>query len=147
MTTIACAINIIHSLLIDFTVGGSSRLGFQMGSLLERLNPVRGPVSTDHGRKSAEYRSFKEHFAVLFEGIQDPVTLSARLFSAGLLDRETRRTICSLERPAQQMSKLLDAVEGQIIMDPQNFYKFVDELKKDRPMQHLCDKLRFTCGE
>ena len=118
-----------------------------MGSLLDRLCPVRGPVSTD-GRKSAEYRSFKEHFADLFEGIQDPVVvLSARLFTADLLDRETRRTICSLVIPAQQRNELLNAVEGRIILDPQNFYKFVDELEKDRPMQHLCHKLRSTLGE
>ena len=45
------------------------------------------------------------------------------------------------------METLLDSVEGQIKMDPQNFYKFVDELEKDSPMQHLCDKLRSTCGE
>ena len=114
-----------------------------MGSLLDRVYSV----SPADGRKSAEYHSFREHFAVLFEGIQDPVTLSMRLFAAGLLDRETRRTICSLERPAQQRNELLNAVEGQIILDPQNFYKFVDELEKDRPMQHLCRKLRSTLGE
>ena len=45
------------------------------------------------------------------------------------------------------METLLDSVEGQIKMNPQKFYKFVDELEKDSPMQHLCDKLRSTCGE
>ena len=96
--------------------------------------------------ETAEYRSYQEHFADLFEGIQEPVSLSLRLFSAGLLHRDTRRTICSLERPVQQRTELLDAVERQIRVDPQNFYKFVDELEKDSPMQHLCDKLRSTCG-
>ena len=47
----------------------------------------------------------------------------------------------------QQRTELLDAVERQISLDPQIFYKFVDELEKDSPMQHLCDKLRSTCGE
>ena len=42
---------------------------------------------------------------------------------------------------------LLDAIETMISMDPHNFYKFVGELEKDSPMQHLCDKLRSTCGE
>ena len=96
---------------------------------------------------SAEYRSFRDNFADLFEGIQEPISLSARLFSAGLLHIETKRTICSLERPAQQRNELLDAVERQIRVDPQNFYRFVDELEKDSPMQHLCSKLRSTCGE
>ena len=94
-----------------------------------------------------ECRVFKKYFADLSECIQSPTTLAGRLYSADLLSRDTRRTICSLERPGQQTTELLDAVEGQISMDPQNFYKFVDELEKDRPMQHLCDKLRSTCGE
>ena len=97
-------------------------------------------------RKSAEYRSFRENFVVLFEGIQDPVTLSMRLFAAGLLSPETRRTICSLVIPAQQRNELLNAVEGQIIVDPLNFYKFVDKLEEDRSMQQLCHKLR-SLGE
>ena len=90
-------------------------------------------------------RTFQEHFADLFEGIHEPVSLSLRLFSAGLLHRDTRRTICSLEKPVQQRTELLDAVERQISLDPQIFYKFVDELEKDSPMQHLCDKLRSSC--
>ena len=92
-------------------------------------------------------RTFREHFADLFEGIQEPESLSVRLFSAGLLHRDTRRAICSLESPVKQRTKLLEALERQISLDPQKFYKFVDELKKDKPMQHFCDKLRSTCGE
>ena len=94
-----------------------------------------------------EYRVFKKYFADLSECIQNPATLAGRLYSADLLSRDTKRTIYLLERPAQQITELLDAVEGQIRLDPQNFYKFVDVLEKDRPMQHLCDKLRSTCGE
>ena len=98
--------------------------------------------------ESAEYRSFKRHFEDLFNSIQAPIALSVRLFTVGLLHPATRKAIRSLEhKPSEQMSELLAAVEGQIIVDPQNFYKFVDELEKDRPMQHICDKLRFTCGE
>ena len=96
---------------------------------------------------SAEYRAFQKHFGDLFESIQNPPTLSARLFSAELLTGDVRRTICSLEKPTQQLTELLDAVEGQIKVDLHNFYKFVEALEKDAPMQHLCDKLRDTCGE
>ena len=92
-------------------------------------------------------RTFKKHFADLFDSIQSPTSLATRLYSADLLSRDTRRTICSQQLPTQQMETLLDSVEGQIKMDPQKFYKFVDELEKDSPMQHLCDKLRSTCGE
>ena len=104
------------------------------------------PASED--RESAEYRSFKKHFKDLFNSIQAPIALSMRLYSVGLLHKETRIEICSLHHmPSLQRSKLLDAVERQIILDPQNFFKFVDELEEDTSMQHLCDNLRFTCGE
>ena len=97
--------------------------------------------------QSAEYQSFQKHFADLSDSIQSPTSLATRLYSANLLSRDTRRSIYSLQMLTQQMETLLDSVEGQIKMDPQNFYKFVDELEKDSPMQHLCDKLRSTCGE
>ena len=110
------------------------------------MSTFQDPASD--GRESAEYRSFKKHFAVLFESIQEPIALSIRLFTAGLLHSETRIAIGSLEqKPAQQRNELLSAVERQIMLDRQSFYKFVDELEKDRPMQHLCEKLRYTCGE
>ena len=97
---------------------------------------------------SAELNSFCEHVTDMFVSIKEPTTLSLRLFSAGLLSQDMKQTICSFEKPPEQRLKLLiDAVEGQIMLDPQNFYKFVDELEKDSPMQHLCDKLRSTCGE
>ena len=47
----------------------------------------------------------------------------------------------------QRVSELLDATETTIQLDPQNFHKFVEKLAKDSSMQHLCDKLRSTCGE
>ena len=47
----------------------------------------------------------------------------------------------------QKAVELLNATEAVIKINPQIFYKFVDELEKDSPMQHLCDKLRSTCGE
>ena len=96
---------------------------------------------------SAECSSFQSHIADLFYGIHDQVGLSYRLYAAGLLLRDTRRKICELTLTEQRVSELLAAIETMISMDPQNFYKFVDVLEKDSPMQHLCDKLRSTCGE
>ena len=96
---------------------------------------------------SAEYRSFRRHFADLSESIQDPTILASRLYSAGMLSRERRNSISFLQLSVEQIGQLLDAVEGQIKVDSQNFYKFVDELEKDTPMHHLCDKMRSTCGE
>ena len=77
----------------------------------------------------------------------NPAELSERLFSADLLSRYMLQAIRSLKNPVQQMVKLLDTVEIQISLDPLKFVTFVNELEKDRTMQHLCDKLRSTCGE
>ena len=97
---------------------------------------------------SEEYRLFRKHFADLFKSIQNPVPLSVALFSAGLLSSDTRRRIADRALTTEEkISELLNATEAMIKDDPQNFYKFVDVLEKDRPMQHLCDKLRSTCGE
>ena len=96
---------------------------------------------------SAEYQSFRRHFADLSESIQNPTTLASRLYSADMLSRERRNNIGSLQLSVEQIGQLLNAVEGQIKMDSQNFYKFVDELEKDSPMSHLCDRMRSTCGE
>ena len=96
---------------------------------------------------SAEYRSFRRHFADLSESIQNPTTLARRLYSADMLSVENRNNIGSLQLPVEKIGQLLDAVEGQIKMDSQTFYKFVVALEEDSPMRHLCDKMRSTCGE
>ena len=96
---------------------------------------------------SAEYRAFRKHFVDLFECIQNPPTLSACLFSMGLLSSAARKKICSFQLQEQQLDCLLGNMEGQVKGSPQNFHKFVEALEKDQSMQHLCDKLRDTCGE
>ena len=96
---------------------------------------------------STELRSFKKYYTDLLENIHNPVKLSRKLFSANLLSHYMVQAIFSLKKPVQQVVKLLDTIEIQISLDPHKFYKFVNELEKDRPMQHLCDKLRSTCGE
>ena len=98
--------------------------------------------------ESAEYRSFRDHFDDLLESIQNPTTLSDRLFTAGLLSRETRKRICSRSLvDTEKVSVLLDATETTIRLHPSNYHKFVKALEKDSSMQHLCGKLRSTCGE
>ena len=95
---------------------------------------------------STEYCAFQKHFGDLFIAIQDLPTLSANLFSVELLTAAKMRDILA-QKPSQQVTDLLLAVEGQIKLDPHNFYKFVEALEKDAYMQHLCDELRDTCGE
>ena len=96
--------------------------------------------------ESAEYRSFRSHCADLSEAIRYPTTLAATLYSAGVLSCETTRKIIELS-DLQKVTELLDATETTIRLDPSNYHKFVEALEKDSSMQHLCGKLRFTCGE
>ena len=97
--------------------------------------------------ESAEYRSFQRHYADLLEDIRNPTTLAARLYSAGLLSRHTRDKINELTLREQKVTELLVATETTIRLDPSNYHKFVEALEKDSSMQHLCGKLRSTCGE
>ena len=48
---------------------------------------------------------------------------------------------------SEKVSELLVATETAIRLDPSNYHKFVEALEKDSSMQHLCGKLRSTCGE
>ena len=101
--------------------------------------------------ESAEFRAFQMHFADLFK-LGDPTcnSMAAELYSAGLLSRETRDKIFSRGAPlvdSEKVFELLVATETAIRLDPSNYHKFVDALEKDSSMQHLCGKLRSTCGE
>ena len=97
--------------------------------------------------ESAEYLSFKIHEAALLEHIKNPTPLSKHLHSAGLLTSETKKNIRNLILRQQKVCELLDATETEIRLDPSNYHKFVEALEKDSSMQHLCGKLRSTCGE
>ena len=83
----------------------------------------------------------------MLEDIRNPVPLAARLYSAGLLSRHTRDKINELTLREQKVTELLVATETTIRLDPSNYHKFVEALEKDSSMQHLCGKLRSTCGE
>ena len=59
----------------------------------------------------------------------------------------SKKKLSDLILRRDKVTELLDATETATRLDPQNFHKFVEELDKDSSMQHLCDKLRSTCGE
>ena len=98
-------------------------------------------------RALSTYLTFQEYYAELLKSIGDPTSLAAELYSAGLLSRETRINISDLTLRQQKVSVLLDATETAIRLNPSNYHKFVEALEKDSSMQHLCGKLRSTCGE
>ena len=95
---------------------------------------------------TAECRSFQLHYAELLETFRNPTVLAARLYSAGLLSRDTRRKIDGRDL-TESASEILAAIETAIQLDSNNFHKFMEVLEKDSSMQHLCGKLRSTYGE
>ena len=100
--------------------------------------------------ESAEYRSFKDHFADLFKSVGDPTSLAAELYAIGILSLDTRNKIFSkgVFVDSDKVCLLLVATETTIRLDPSNYHKFVETLENlDCSMQHLCGKLRSTCGE
>ena len=88
--------------------------------------------------------SFKKHRLELSKCIQYPMLLYCRLQSAGLLphDRGMKKSDIALTKLG--VSELLDAIEGIINSDPENFYKFVDVLEKDSTMWPISNKLWCT---
>ena len=92
-----------------------------------------------------EYSAFLKHRTELFDGIRNLTALSTRLYPE-LLTQEAKNRITAFQVREEQCAHLLDSVEAQIKMDPQNFYKFVKALEQDQAMQRLCAVLRNTCG-
>ena len=68
--------------------------------------------------ESVEYRSFKSHYADLFNGIQNPVSLSASLYAVDLQSRDTKKKINDFQITEDKVSELLDATETAIRLDP-----------------------------
>ena len=92
--------------------------------------------------------SFQTHYIHLFEQIQDPTSLTARLYSAGLLSRQTRQTIIVRESTMSgKVAELLEAVETAIAQQPLNFFKFVKQLNYDPTLCSLHDKMMSTFSE
>ena len=84
------------------------------------------------------------HTNDLFSNINNPTALAVRLFSAGLLSSRASHQIFATDR---KVSNLIDAIQASIQLEPQNFYKIVNELERDSSLKEVCDKMRPTCGE
>ena len=93
-----------------------------------------------------ESSSLKTHFTDLVYGIGNPVQLCARLYSIGMISRDTKSAIFTLNEE-KQVIRLLESVMDHVEVDSHWFYKFVDVLEKDHGANRLCDRLRSTCGE
>ena len=105
-------------------------------------------MATKHEcQESPEYSTFREHYDRLYRAIQDPLSLSAQLFSKGIISSAVKEhmAILGVSR-LEKNDALLSAVEKQIQLDPQTFLVFVSALKEDPSMQLLVESMQSKCS-
>ncbi len=63
-------------------------------------------------------RAFRRHYADLADGIAEPLPITANLYAAGYITRETRdRVFLQTLIPTEKNLVLLDAIERRIFTD------------------------------
>ena len=93
-------------------------------------------------QETPEYRTFREHYSKLLDGIQDPLSLAAQLYSKAVIDRTVLQRVNISALPTfQNTHALLSAVEGKIRYDSHALHKFLSALKEDVSMQSLVESM------
>ena len=92
---------------------------------------------------SAECQAFQKSFAVLSDGISDPVWLASELYSRDMISRDVRQEAQLETLPASTRTrKLLSAIEDQIKTgSASKFRGFLDILHSEPSLKHLARKL------
>ena len=89
-------------------------------------------MATSQLQETPEYRTFREHYSKLLEGIQDPLPLAAQLYSKAVIDRTVLQRVNISALPTfQNTHSLLSAVEGKIRYDSNTLHEFLSALKED----------------
>ena len=97
---------------------------------------------------SAGFTAFRQHSGSLLRVIQDPMTLAWDLNSKGLIDSQVREQACLVSATVQQqVSCLLDALEGKIASDEAAFDTFLSVLSQDPVMEEIWQKLKDAGGK
>jgi len=92
-------------------------------------------------RSSPELRVFKLNFSKLVNSI--PSSLATEFYSNGLISREVHRAVVGATGlpDSQKVTKLLLAVEDQMVVNPSIFHKFVAVLRADPSLVYIADAL------
>ena len=97
-------------------------------------------------RTTAEYHTFKEHYARLVHAIQNPLSLATQLFTRSVIDSSLLQRVNTLGFTTfQNTTTLLTAVLGKIQTDPRMFYEFLSALNEDPSMQSLVKSMQGKC--
>ena len=94
--------------------------------------------------QTPELGAFRAHYKKLVDVIQNtPETLSAALFSKGIISRELNAevTIVLGISPAVKAHMLMNAVYGKISENPANLSIFLTALREEPPLVTLADSI------
>ncbi len=109
----------------------------------EDPGPTQEPET--HGPNSPAARAFRRHYADLAKAIAEPLPITADLYAAGYITRETRdRVFLQTLTPTEKNLVLLDAIERRIFTDPSSLWTLVATLEGDNVLKPLADRLRST---
>ena len=97
-------------------------------------------------QETPEYRTLREHYDRLVNGISEPLPLAARLFARSIIDSTLLQRVNVPALPSfQNTSTLLSAVSGKIQTDPSAFGVFLSALNEDPSMQSLVESMESKC--
>ena len=91
---------------------------------------------------SPELRVFKLHFSKLVEAIPHPEQLAHELYSQDMISKGVHDEAVKLTaRSAYRQSKLIAAVEDQIMVNPSILHQFLSVLRRDPSLVYLADAM------
>ena len=88
-------------------------------------------------------KTFRKYSAQLLTAIQDPEVLAWDLYSVDIISQAVRDSATNtMHERRVRTSKLLEAVESQISLDPNTFDVFLSVLAKRHEMNDLCKRMK-----
>ena len=115
-----------HSGDLERSIRAVAILLIMAGDVEQNPGPLP-PVSA-----SPESRALRHHYVSLVTAVADPLMLSLKLFSTGMIDMATKdKANLPLMTTNMKNDVLLSAVMTRVDIDPTLFHRFVDIIKDD----------------
>ena len=143
-----CAVGLA---IMEKNCGSLERSVRAMAILLIMAGDVeQNPGPLPPASASPESRALRHHSASLITAIADPLRLSWRLFSAGIIEKVTKDKVNLPTMTVEEKNDvLLSAVMNNVDTDPSFFHQFLGLLKEDGDtiLKSLAGKLEDTYSE
>ena len=83
----------------------------------------------------------------LLQAITSPDSIAINAYAAAIITSEKRDEIVNYEQTLKKKVAVLTAVESQIKLQPDVYYKFLEILSKDPSMDFMYQRMREQCGK